>query len=152
MPFLLLPSAGTRMDRPVTNLILSNGWISYRNNCIFTITINGHSCSVMGSLMLLKSVGSHPPTILLGGKIPSQWDLTCWDHPSCVLGCLLLARPPQIDTLAFLWVPGSATVLEFPGLAAGLCFERGGPCLSSSIPWCDHMSLCRCVKSPKALL
>lgn len=66
MPFLLLQSAGTRMDRPVTNLIPSN--VRYRNNCIFTITVNEQSCSVTGSLALLESAGSHLPTVLPAGS------------------------------------------------------------------------------------
>lgn len=40
MPFLLLPSAGTRMDRPVTNSIPSSEGTWDRDSCVFPVPGN----------------------------------------------------------------------------------------------------------------
>lgn len=128
------------MDRPVTNLISSNGQILYRNNCIITITANKHSHSLTGSFAVLKSAGNHLPTAMLAwaplthlrmfavGQTSANW------HPCFFVG----AWQCYWD-------------ISFQGLLPACALKRGA-LPSSSIPWYNHMSLCCCVKSPKVTL
>lgn len=129
MPFLLLPSAGTRMDRPVINSFLPlRGCGTGRAVCSL-------------SLEIASMQGSRSHSLLLAKAVPSS------------LVCLLSPRLLKIDMLAFggcLAVPETPG-LEFPGLALA-CAVRGSALLGRSIPWCDHRARGCCVKSPETLL
>lgn len=93
-------------------------WVAFvQNNCVCAVC--EHSCSGTGLLPLLKSAGSHPPYCPAGRIAPTH-----------ILGHLLCARPPQIDTLAFF---GCLAVLprhqcwSFQGLPQACALKGKGP-------------------------